>query len=358
MDRSSSNPFSLEETPTSGSEAPLHFLEKALGGLRCFQAFVTAYEGGILEACREPASLADICGKTGAHVGIAGPLCEGLVRTGFLSRDGSGNYQVTVVTRDFFLTDSRFSQKAAIAQMKEFASLFYCLPDILQKGPVVYPRGEQFRERVIPAMAEQSRCGLVQRVAGIVSSLPEFHSARRLLDLGGGHGLYAIALTRKNPDLSAVVFDLPEVIPVTREMIRQYGAQERITTQEGDFFHDSLGTGYDILFSSSNPSGKMPALIPKISDALNPGGLYLNKQVIDSPEEDPFADLEWNLWALEGMKKTEKRFRFEGSVRLIEYNRMLGESGFMVRNIVPVDGRSVMTIAQKTGVRGAGRDAS
>ena len=355
---SSSNPFSLEETPASGTEAPLHFLEKALGGLRLFQAFVTAYEGGIFEACREPASLAAICGKTGAHPGIAGPLCEGLVRTGVLSHDRSGNYQVTAATRDFFLPDSRFSQKAAIAQMKEFASLFSRLPDILPKGPVVYPRGEQFRERVIPAMAEQSRCGLVQRVAGIVSSLPEFPSARWLLDLGGGHGLYAIALTRKNPDLSAVVFDLPEVTPVTREMIRRYGAQERITTHDGDFFRDPLGTGYDILFSSSNPSGKMPALIPKISDALNPGGLYLNKQVIDIPEEDPFADLEWNLWALEGMKKKEKRFRFEGSVRMEEYNRMLGESGFMVRNTVPVDGRSVMTIAQKAGVRGAGHDAS
>ena len=355
---SSSNPSSLEETPASGTEAPLHFLEKALGGLRLFQAFVTAYEGGIFEACREPASLAAICGKTGAHPGIAGPLCEGLVRTGVLSHDRSGNYQVTAATRDFFLPDSRFSQKAAIAQMKEFASLFSRLPDILPKGPVVYPRGEQFRERVIPAMAEQSRCGLVQRVAGIVSSLPEFPSARWLLDLGGGHGLYAIALTRKNPDLSAVVFDLPEVTPVTREMIRRYGAQERITTHDGDFFRDPLGTGYDILFSSSNPSGKMPALIPKISDALNPGGLYLNKQVIDIPEEDPFADLEWNLWALEGMKKKEKRFRFEGSVRMEEYNRMLGESGFVVRNTVPVDGRSVMTIAQKAGVRGAGHDAS
>ena len=307
MDPTSSiNPFPLEETPASGTETPLHFLEKALGGLRNFQAFVTAYESGIFEACKKPAPLAAICGKAGTHPAITGPLCEGLVRTGFLSRDQSGNYQVTAVTRDFFLADSRFSQKAAIAQMKEFACLFYRLPDILQNGPIVYPRGEQFRERIIPAMAEQSRCGLVQRVAQVISSLPEFRSARRLLDLGGGHGLYAIALTRKNPDLSAVVFDLPEVTPATREMIRYYGAQGRITTHEGDFFRDPLGTGYDILFSSSNPSGKMPALIPKISDALNPGGLYLNKQVVDSTEEDPFADLEWNLWALERMKKTEK----------------------------------------------------
>jgi len=91
----------------------------------------------------------------------------------------------------------------------------------------------------------------------------------------------------------------------------------------------------------------MPALIPKIKDALKSRGLYLNKQVIDNAEQDPFPDLEWNLWVFEGMQKQDRRFRFEGSVPLEEYNRMLGESGFFVRDTVPVDARTVMTIAQK-----------
>lgn len=92
----------------------------------------------------------------------------------------------------------------------------------------------------------------------------------------------------------------------------------------------------------------MPALIPKIRAALNPGGLYINKQVKDEPEADPFLDLEWSLWGFEGMPKQGRRFRFDGSASLDEYNRILAEYGFFVRECIPVDQRSVMTIAKKS----------
>ncbi len=348
MDSTLDPPISLEQIPDSGIENPLGFLEEAMAGIRCYQAFVAAYEQGIFEACRQPTSLKKIAGETGCNTAIAGPLCEGLVHAGFLTKNEAGNYQVTAGISDFFLRDSPFSQAAALAQMREYASLSFRLPDILTRGPVTYPRGEQFRQAIIPAMAESARCGLVQRVSDIVSCLPEFRHARKLLDIGGGHGLYAIALSRKNPDLTAVIFDLPEVTHATRDYIRKYGADSRVSTHGGDFFRDTLGSGYDIIFSSSNPSGKMPALIPKIFAALNPGGLYINKQMIDEPEADPFLDLEWNLWAFEGMSKQGRRFRFEGSVSLEEYNRILAESGFNVCECIPVDKRSVMTIAKKT----------
>jgi predicted O-methyltransferase YrrM len=347
MDSTRDIPYSLEQVPASGIENPLGFLEEAMSGLRYYQAFVTAYERGLFEVCREPATLERIAAETMCIPAVAGPLCEGLVRAGLLAKNEAGSYLVTSHTRDFFLKNSPFSQEAALAQMRHYASLFLRLSDILTHGPVTYPRGEQFRQVIIPAMAESARCGFVQRVADMVSRLPEFRQARKLLDLGGGHGLYAIAFSQKNPDLTSVIFDLPEVAIATREYIRKYGAHDRISTHEGDFFLDPLGSGYDIIFSSSNPSGKMPALLPKIRAALNPGGLYINKQVIDEPEAEPFLDLEWSLWAFEGMPKQGSRFRFEGSVSLEEYNRILAESGFTVCDCIPVDKRSVMTIAKK-----------
>lgn len=348
MDSAPGTPLSLVQVPASGTGNPLGFLEEAMTGLRCYQAFVTAYDLGFFEACREPATLEKIAEDTGCSSLVAGPLCEGLVRVGLLVKNEAGSYQLTSRTCDFFLRDSPFSQAAALAQIREYASLSLRMSEILTKGPVTYPRGEKFRQAIIPAMAESARCGLVKRVTDIVSTLPEFRQARRLLDLGGGHGLYAIAFSQKNPDLNAIIFDLPEVTVVTRDYIRRYMAQGRVSTHEGDFFQDPLGSGYDIIFSSSNPSGKMPALIPKILEALNPGGLYINKQVNDEPEADPFLDLEWSLWAFEGMPKQGRRFRFEGSVSLDNYNRILAESGFTVRECIPVDKRSVMTIAKKT----------
>ena len=49
-------------------------------------------------------------------------------------------------------------------------------------------------------------------------------------------------------------------------------------TLSGDFFVDPIGSGYDIIFSSSNPGGNVSALIPKIAAALNDGGLFITKQ--------------------------------------------------------------------------------
>jgi len=348
MNPVSRTPPPLDEVPESGTDTPLAFLENAMSGLRCYQAFVTAYDRGFFEACRNEASVEEIAKVTGSVPSIAGPLCEGLMGMGLLRKNSEGRYKVTRHTQDFLLADSPFSQRAALAQMRGYAELSLQLPRILDQGPVTYLRAEQFSETIIPAMAEYSRCGLVQRITSLVSGIPEFQKAHRLLDLGGGHGLYAIAFSRKNPGLEAVVFDLPEVTKATERFIQSYEA-DRVRTQAGDFFKDPLGQGYDILFSSSNPSGKIPALIPKIHAALNPGGLYINKQMVDEPETDPFLDLEWNLWAFEGMPKQGRRFRFEGSVSLDEYNRCLAESGFVIRECITVEKRAVMTIAQKTG---------
>ena len=42
---------------------------------------------------------------------------------------------------------------------------------------------------------------------------------KRLLDLGGGSGAYSIQAVRAYPDLTAVVFDLPPVVEVTKEYL-------------------------------------------------------------------------------------------------------------------------------------------
>ena len=59
-------------------------------------------------------------------------------------------------------------------------------------------------------MAANALTGRLQDVTKAVSSLPEFSAFRSMIDLGGGHGLYAMALARLNPELHAIVFDLPE----------------------------------------------------------------------------------------------------------------------------------------------------
>jgi hypothetical protein len=264
---------------------------------------------------------------------------------GLLDREGDC-YRTSAISRACLLPGSPYCQQNTLRFQRRLAGLWSRLSGILRDGPVIYYRALMFRDVIIPSMAETCRCGTLQQVTSAVADLTEFPSARRLLDLGGGHGLYSIAFCNKNPLLEAVVFDLPPVTDVTQDFISRYRA-DRVTVQPGDFFTDPLGTGYDIVFSSSNPGGKVPSLIPKIAAALNDGGLYINKQALDDSQQDPFLNLEWNLWTFSGMQKQPARYRFSDSVPFADYNRMLVEHGFVVRDVIPVDPQSAMTVAQK-----------
>jgi SAM-dependent methyltransferase len=122
-------------------------------------------------------------------------------------------------------------------------------------------------------------------------TLPE-DRALRILDVGGGHGGYSIALARRYRRLTATVFELPRVVPVTREIVAQAGLAERVSVQEGDFQRDDLGNGYDValvfgVLNGEPPEGR-PALIAKVFAALNPGGrIVLRDSVLDADRAGP-----------------------------------------------------------------------
>ncbi len=324
---------------------PLSFLDQALTGVRQYHAVMAALDLGLFEILREPKTGSECALALGCRPEIVTLLCDGLVALGLLEKKGD-QFHNSEITQTCLVRDAPLPQQHAIAFQRRLAGYWADLSRIAKDGPITCDRAQMFRDVIIPSMAENCRCGLLQQVTASVAAIPEFPAARRLLDLGGGHGLYSIAFCQKNPALNAVVFDLPPVTGATWDFISRYRA-ERVSVQPGDFFKDPIGSGYDIVFSSSNPGGKVPELIPKIAKALNPGGLFINKQALDETQFDPWLSLEWNLWTFEGVQKQAARYIFANSVPFAEYNRLLADYGFVVREIVPIDAQSAMTIAEK-----------
>lgn len=105
---------------------------------------------------------------------------------------------------------------------------------------------------------------------------------KRMLDIGGGPGTFSIAFCKKNPGLSAVVFDLPQTIPIARDEIKRANMQHRIETAPGDFNMDPIGGGYDLVLISSILHSlshtRTAALLGKVHRAMDPGGLLVIRE--------------------------------------------------------------------------------
>jgi hypothetical protein len=89
-----------------------------------------------------------------------------------------------------------------------------------QRKPVT-ERGKDSLKAFIGAMHVVGRT-LSQEIADSYNLTP----FKRLLDIGGATGTYTIAFLEKNPKMTAVLFDLPDVIPWAEEQLGEEGWSE------------------------------------------------------------------------------------------------------------------------------------
>jgi len=129
----------------------------------------------------------------------------------------------------------------------------------------------------------------------------------KLLDIGGGSGTYTIAFLKKNPKMTAVLFDLEDVMPLAEERLTAEGFQDRVVLESGDYYVDQLPEGCDLALLSAIIHQNSPKqnldLFQKAYQALNPGGMLLIRDHImdDSRTHPP----EGALFALNMLVNTE-----------------------------------------------------
>ena len=171
----------------------------------------------------------------------------------------------------------------------------------------------------------------------------DFSSYRTLLDVGGGSGGLAIAVTEACPHIQATVVDLPTVTPVTQHYIDEAGAGNRVKVVTADMVRDSLPGSYDAAVMNAfihvlSPDDARCA-IKNVSEVMNPGGeIYIRGYgIIDNSRTSPSKLVGFSLVYInvydEGQAYTEK-----------EHKDWLEEAGFdsFRRNIL-TDGSSIIT---------------
>ncbi len=174
-------------------------------------------------------------------------------------------------------------------------------------------RGDAWLQPFIAAMHYRAA-----QQAPVVAALLGLDGVSRALDVGGGSGAFAMAFAALRPGLAAVVFDLPNVLPLTRGYIAEAGLTSRVTTAVGDYLVDPLPRGFDLVFLSavvhSNSAAQNAALLKSCAAALNPGGRVA---VVDwVMDDDRVAPAAGAFFALNMLVATEGGDTFtEGEIR-------------------------------------------
>jgi SAM-dependent methyltransferase len=152
---------------------------------------------------------------------------------------------------------------------------------------------------------EMGMFNLAMLVAPRVASQIDLSGRRRLLDLGGGPGTYAVHFCLHNPDLFAVVYDLPSTLPFAERTIARFNLSDRITFCGGDFMAEAVPGRYDVVWLSHILHGVGPsagaAIVKKAVAALEPGGLILVQEfILDDTMDAPLFPALFSLNMLLG----------------------------------------------------------
>ncbi|HON79990.1 MAG TPA: methyltransferase [Spirochaetota bacterium] len=257
----------------------------------------------------------DIAHYAGTDVRATDRLLNALAAMGYLHKEGVA-FRNTPGAQQFLDRNSP-DYLAGLMHTSHLWESWSTLTEAVKAGTSVMKsmgdRGETWFRPFIAAMNDRAKSQ-----APVVAKLFDLSGVHRLLDVGGGSGVFSIAFARAAGHLHATVFDLPGVVAMTGEYIQQEGLAGRIDTMPGDYNHDKPAGTYDMIFLSaiihSNSFEENRVLIENCAGALNSGGTIAVMDFI--MDESRTAPAPGALFAINMLVNTEAGDTYtEGEVR-------------------------------------------
>jgi len=251
-----------------------------------------------------PADLPTICQRFSIHPRPASTLCTLLVANGLLRRDGNGVLHVTDTSREFIVSGEPFDARPYYASIADKPGVTDFLTVLQTDRPANWPgeegeadwhaamRTEAFAESFTAAMDCRGRVlgpGLATALTGTAPG--------RLLDVGGGSGVYAIAVARAFPETRATVLEASPVDRIARRTISAAELGGRIDVVTADMFTDPWPADHDThLFSNVlhdwNEADCRRLLANSVTALPHGGRLLIHDMLLDDDMSGP-------LWAAE-----------------------------------------------------------
>jgi predicted O-methyltransferase YrrM len=234
-----------------------------------------------------PAAAEEISARIGGDTRALFMLLDALVAMRYLvKRDGTYSCEDSVAR--LLADDSPTSVLPMVRHMASLWPRWSRLTDIAKasdgaKEEFRFERNPEELRAFIGAMHVVSG-PLAKKTAAVANA----GASKALLDIGGGSGSYTIAFLRAVPGMKATLFDLPEVVEMARERLRDEGLLDRTTLVAGNFHKDAMPGGHDLVLISaiihSNSPAENLALYRKSFRALDSGGRILIRDHVMEPD--------------------------------------------------------------------------
>lgn len=241
-------------------------------------------------------------------------LLNALVSLGFLNKVHGKFYNTDAAS--LYLVKGKPEFMGGLFHTNELWKSWGTLTNAVKEGTSVY-KGEvssgDWTESFIAAMHYRAA-----KEAKILAMMLNLTSAKKMLDVGGGSGAYSMGMIENNPELSAIIFDLPHVIPLTKKYVDAFSKKEKMEFIEGNYLINDFGNGYDLILLSAivhiNSYEQNLDLIKKCAHALNDGGQIVIKDwVMNEARTEPLGGALFAINMLVGTKCgdtfTEKEMR-------------------------------------------------
>lgn len=120
----------------------------------------------------------------------------------------------------------------------------------------------------------------------------DFSAYHSLVDVGGGSGGLAIAVTEACPHIRGTVVDLPSVTPITQRFIEEAGATDRVQVVSAKVVSDSITGSYDVAVLRRHiivlSADQARRVLNNVSQAIEPcGAIYIIGHVTDDSRISP-----------------------------------------------------------------------
>jgi len=138
------------------------------------------------------------------------------------------------------------------------------------------------------------------------------------------------------------ILDIPEVVPLTTEYVRQAGASAQVELRSGDMLHDDFGSGYDLIMLNAIchmfSEEQNRDIFRRALQALAPKGRLVVQDFILNP--DKTGPQQAALFSLNMLVNTEAG----ASYSEVEYTNWMKAAGFAEVSRINLPGPSILMV--------------